>query len=614
MLVAKWVKEHLDDEWHAWFNINWLPVPEIDLVLAHAVYGVSVIEVKGHSLDEIVNFGPQAAEFSDGQKRHPAQQARTASQKLSSWAKGLGTTPPDGVPWIASTGFFPRIRREDFLGRFDHSEVIRQTQSMLFANDSDGVGQFIQGLQRARTNPAFGGDGPRIARNLRAQVQWFTEEINASMNAPDLQNTPGKFTSPNTRSGADNVASDIASEYPWGEEGSSNVVFRGLPATGKTSILLQIARQHAHLGAKVLYVTYNKTLATNVRGETARMSNEDEEFGVGPDGGWKITALDLWQLYSYVTDLQLPAKMASRHYVRWERKYDKKLARALEKFTERFDTILIDEAQDISEVGFRYAMALKDSDASLFLAIGEGQSLYQDDLAPSLIQWMSQVDDDRHLFRSFRKSHASDLVIKAFVDHGIDNEAATKSLENIRREQKAQKSAGQPQGHGTIDQIRNAGSITLREREGSSLDPAVYQWELHEYLRKWREESADGVVDALVIFRRKKDIDSSAVRVTLQGGGIPYTDLLQEGNRRNPTPERGVRLATFHSSRGLRAKYAIVFGFDTMRDLPHEHHLAAVALSRATEETIVVVAKESPSPYLRMLRTVHSTAQQMRSV
>jgi len=199
------------------------------------------------------------------------------------------------------------------------------------------------------------------------------------------------------------------------------------------------------------------------------MSNEDEEFGVGPDGGWKITALDLWQLYSYVTDLQLPAKMASRHYVRWERKYDKKLARALEKFTERFDTILIDEAQDISEVGFRYAMALKDSDASLFLAIGEGQSLYQDDLAPSLIQWMSQVDDDRHLFRSFRKSHASDLVIKAFVDHGIDNEAATKSLENIRREQKAQKSAGQPQGHGTIDQIRNAGSITLREREGSSL-------------------------------------------------------------------------------------------------------------------------------------------------
>jgi len=103
------------------------------------------------------------------------------------------------------------------------------------------------------------------------------------------------------------------------------------------------------------------------------------------------------------------------------------------------------------------------------------------------------------------------------------------------------------------------------------------------------------------------------VRVTLQGGGIPYTDLLQEVTV-EIRPPSAVSVWHFPLHRGLRAKYAIVFGFDTMRDLPHEHHLAAVALSRATEETIVVVAKESPSPYLRMLRTVHSTAQRMRSV
>ena len=77
-------------------------------------------------------------------------------------------------------------------------------------------------------------------------------------------------------------------------------------------------------------------------------------------------------------------------------------------------------------------------------------------------------------------------------------------------------------------------------------------------MRKRREESPDGVAGALVVFRRREDIDSSAVRATLDGGGIPYSDQLLEDNRRNPIPERGVRLTTFHSSRGLRAKYATV--------------------------------------------------------
>jgi superfamily I DNA/RNA helicase len=344
------------------------------------------------------------------------------------------------------------------------------------------------------------------------------------------------------------------------------------------------------------------------------MSNDDVEFGFGPEGGWKITALDLWQLYAYVTDLNLPARMTSRRYDRWEKKYDRALGKALARFTERFDTVLIDEAQDVSDTGFRYALALRDPDASVFVALGDGQLLYRREIAPVIKDWLSEVDHERHLFRSFRKSHASDLVIKAFIEHGTNLNQAQQALDHEAKDDVEKKAVGSSRTKGSVDLIRNAGKITLREREGQRLPPAVYQWELHEYLRKWREESPDGVVDALVIFRRREDIDSSAVRVTLDGGGIPYSDLLVEDNRRNPTPERGVRLTTFHSSRGLRAKYAIVFGFDQMRDLPQEHHLAAIALSRATDETVVVVAKESPSEYLQMLRGVHDQARQMKKV
>jgi hypothetical protein len=609
-LFAKWVSDHLDAGWTASFNLNWLPVPETDVLLLHPTHGVTAIEVKGHSLEEIVSFDPREAEFSDGQKRHPAQQARQSSQRLSSWARSLGTTTNNGVPWIASTACFPRIQRADFLARFDNPEVTRQAQSMIFGDDLESVGSFIRILQQARLAPAVGGSVPRIARDLKEQVSWLISEVAGSLAGPESNSGPNRASA--SRVGAEEVAAALAEEFPWGQEGASKVVFRGLPGTGKTSILLEIARQHAQQGANVLYVTYNKTLSANVRALTARMSNDDVEFGFGPEGGWKITALDLWQLYAYVTELNLPARMNSRRYQRWEKKYDRALEKALTSFTERFDTVLIDEAQDLSDIGFRYALALRDLDASVFLALGDGQVLYRKEIAPTIKDWLDQVDHERHLFRSFRKSHASDVVIKAFIEHGTNLDLAQKALSSEHTDDTDKKGAGKGRAKGTIDLIRNAGKITLREREGQRLQPAVYQWELHEYLRKWRDESPDGVVDALVIFRRREDIDSSAVRVTLDGGGIPYSDLLVEDNRRNPTPNRGVRLTTFHSSRGLRAKYAIVFGFDQMRDLPQEHHLAAVALSRATDETVVVVAKDSPSTYLRMLRGLHDQAQQMK--
>jgi hypothetical protein len=609
-VVAKWVENHLDDGWTACFNVNWLPGPETDVLLLHLTHGVTAIEVKGHSLDEIVSFGPNDAEFSDGQNKHPALQARQASQHLSSWAKGLGTTTANGVPWISSTACLPRIKRADFLERFDNPEVARQARSMIFEDDLEGTGSFIGILQRVRLSPPVGGNPPRLSSDVKDQVGWLISELTDSLTPSG--SASGTHQASGVRVGAEEVAEGIAREFPWGQEGTSKVVFRGLPGTGKTSILLEIARQHAQQGANVLYVTYNKTLAANVRALTARMSNDDVEFGHGPEGGWKITALDLWQLYAYVTELNLPQRMTSRRYTRWEKKYDRGLRKALTQFTERFDTVLIDEAQDISDTGFRYALGLRDPDASVFVALGDGQLLYRKDVAPELKDWLSTVDHERHLFRSFRKSHASDLVIKAFIEHGTNLDQATLALTSEVANETQKKEAGKGRPKGTIDLIRNTGKITVHEREGERLQPAVYQWELHEYLRKWRDESSDGVVDALVIFRRREDIDSSAVRVTLDGGGIPYSDLLREDNRRNPTPERGVRLTTFHSSRGLRAKYAIVFGFDQMRDLPQEHHLAAIALSRATDETVVVVAKDSPSKYLHMLRGIHDQARSMR--
>jgi hypothetical protein len=596
-IAAKWVKDNLDDSWHAWFHVNWLAnVREMDQILVHPRFGAFVIEVKGHKIGEIIEFTPNDGKFTLGQKGNPNVQAHKAKQQLATWLKQRSDAGTNRVPWLESTSWFPRVTILEFQAKFPHPGVDKQADSMIFAEDMN-LDSFLAALRSARNNPPIGAAAKFHPNDFSQRIAWMIEELEASLAVdtpkPDSEPRPPR---PSKKPPVDTIAARAA-EYSTPEH--TNVVFAGGPGTGKTSTLLAIGRERARRGERVLYLTYNKVLAANVRAQLRDMSYEDQVNQLGPADGWNVIGLDLWDFFERVTQKPLPLKMTTDRYKRWERKYGRMLKRAVRKGLEKFDAVLVDEIQDVTDVGLEYVFAAVQPGTALYAGYGYGQALYRGDSGKRLKDWM-ETAERLELERSYRASKAAHLVIKAFIDHGTDAEAAVADIEELSMDDKLKLLAGEPRKRGNADNDKSPGNIRVKDRDGATVDSNIYVWELHEFLREVRKP--DGTYDAMILMRRVNNTVAEACRQALRGGEIPFVDLLDEKNRRNATPEGHVKLVTINSSRGLSAANVLVIGFDDIKGDGPGANLASVALSRATEQTVVVCATDSTSPAVLMLR------------
>lgn len=601
-IAAKWVVDNLDDTWHAWFQVNWLGnVPDIDQILAHPRLGVFVIEVKGHTIDQIAKFTPNEAKFTDGQSRQPNIQAHIAKQKLASWLKQRSDRGVHQVPWLDSTSWFPRVAFDDFLQKFNNSTVNKQADSMIFEDDMKPA-EFLAALRSAHDNPPIGGAARIRIRDLAQRVAWMIEELEASLKSETTTPQPKPENRSTGKTSATDTIAKRATEYSRPEH--TNVVFAGGPGTGKTSTLLAIGRERARLGERVLYLTYNKVLAANVRAQLRDMSREDQVNGFGPDEGWNVIGLDLWDFYRRVTDKPLPLKMTADRYKRWERKYGRMLKRAVRRGLEKFDAVLVDEIQDVTDVGLDYVFAAAKEANALYAGYGYGQALYRGESGARFTEWL-ETAERLELERSYRASEPAHLVINAFIDHGSDAETAVGEIEKLSMDDKMLMLAKKPAASGNADSDKSRANIRLKNRDGSAVDSNIYVWELHEFLREVRKP--DGTYDAMILMRHVNNTVAEACRQALRGGEIPFVDLLDEKNRRNATPEGHVKLVTMNSSRGLSAANVLVIGFDEIKGDRQGGNLASIALSRATAQTVVVCAADSTSPAVLMLRkTLHA--------
>jgi hypothetical protein len=601
-IAAKWVQDNLDDFWHAWFQVNWLAnVREMDQILVHPRLGAFVIEVKGHTIDQISEFAPNDGKFTDGQKGNSNVQAHRAKQQLASWLKQRSDPGLHQVPWLDSTSWFPRVTIKEFQGKFTHAAVDKQADSMIFADDMKPT-EFLAALRSAHVNPPLGNAGRIQVRDFAQRIAWMIEELESSLasgtQTPDPAPRPVR---PATKPSVDTIAARAA-VYSTPEH--TNVVFAGGPGTGKTSTLLAIGRERARRGERVLYLTYNKVLAANVRAQLRDMSFEDQVNQLGPTEGWNVIGLDLWDFFERVTDKPLPLRMTTDRYKRWERKYGRMLKRAVRKGLEKFDAVLVDEIQDVTDVGLDYVFAAVQPGTAMYAGYGYGQALYRGDSGKRLKEWM-ETAERLELERSYRASKAAHLVIKAFIDHGTDADAAVAEIEKLSMDDKLKMLAGEPRKRGNADSDKSPGNIRLKNRDGATVDSNIYVWELHEFLREIRKP--DGTYDAMILMRHVNNTVAEACRQALRGGEIPFVDLLDEKNRRNATPEGHVKLVTMNSSRGLSAANVLVIGFDDIKGDGAGANLASVALSRATEQTVVVCATDSNSPAVLMLRkTLHA--------
>jgi len=160
---ATWISGVADKETSLWFNVNHLyGVGEIDALISHPSFGFLVIEVKGHSINQVSGYSGDGKKvgFGDALRKNPALQAHEQAQKLKGWFTSQKTRLP--APWVHSLAMWPNIKRADWTNRFGtESAASRDSHLMGFEEDLVNFDQFLEQANSIIHAPRFGATPPR---------------------------------------------------------------------------------------------------------------------------------------------------------------------------------------------------------------------------------------------------------------------------------------------------------------------------------------------------------------------------------------------------------------------------------------------------------------------
>ena len=575
---------------HAWFEINNLPgVAEVDLLLAHENLGVLAVEIKAISLEAIEKLS-QTKMTIKGRKegRLPHIQARDAMFNFLDYCK---PRLQDGAPYIAATACYPKIRRADWLSAFERDWAEDMANSCFFKEDFEsGISVFEAQFESIYCFPPAG--KPNKARPLNIDLP---ERLNQVINPEVIPKAP-KSDYQRLREIEERVKRAEVAQFSPG--GGDRTLFWGHPGTGKTFRLLEIGLYHAFQGKRVCFLCFNKTLAADIRRMISVSDRLRNSLGA-------LEIFDAWEmLLQYSSALGETGDFRDGHD-QWGEELYSLLAENPEGYVDSFDTLLIDESQDMALWMLRFCLLMANSDSSIFVACGEGQELYHSgSSAKSIRQILKQEYGflESQLRRNFRNSRHGYLLAQCFHEK-------FPHYEKLKDIDLLSKTKGRPE----FERTRGSG-FRLESFNGKHLpfgaDPA-YQYEtVPALIERYKNcildefdklDENDEPVDLLVLVPTEKSSCTDMVREALDQIAlereVSWIDLVQDGNRRSVVPASSIRLTTFHSSRGLEGLRVIVFGFESLNksfekmETP-EANLAFVALTRAVMETTIFVRSD----------------------
>jgi hypothetical protein len=585
-VAATWAAANLPDASDLWFNLNWLGrVNDIDQLQHHPGIGTFVLEVKGHNIDQVVEFTPEATTFSDGKVNSPESQARKAAQQLNTW---LASFEPyreaHSRPWIHSSVWWPQISRKDWIEKFQSPIALEKSLSMLFMEDMTSAERFLERLESVLEAPLQGQVGPRRANEPSKFDAMRDLLLNANGQARPSATKAATLTQPRSDT------EKRVSKFAFGS--THNVVFEGLPGTGKTASLIEVAKLHASAGSRVLYVCFNKTLAAEIRQEILVRGEHDPQT-------WSARAIDLWDLYQLETNTNSGSQA----------EYLRRLRNEPEVERNQYDTILIDESQDLPDEAFEFLKLLTAPGGSWFAAFGEGQQLYAATEAPSLSHW-KKTATRVSLLPSYRTAPAPVIIAQAAYRYINGSSAAARRwvTERVASAKKAASKTPTPLdifSHSSVETGDRSISVVRRRLDQhavsvvcSEIYPSLFDPELSR--------------DLLILVLGKKG-KYGAVKQALDESGVPWMDLVVGENRRLAPQENVVRLSTYHSARGLTARNVLIFEFENLPAAPSTasiNNLANIVLSRATHKTRVVIPEACHEPHVTFLEEVITHTEQ----
>lgn len=603
-----------------WFDVNYIQgMTDIDLIIAEKQVGLYIAEVKSMSIDSIEHFSPVDFILKPKNRRqHPTMQLRAASTRLR---KYLGNFPKmraaKAMPFIQTTVIWSEINRSDWKLRFTHPSIINYHEMCIYKDDLKSYNSFLSALQRIWDKPILGVAAPMHARGEHGDMEEFRKAIAPAKHKLDLSPSMTQELSRPVRE-----SKRISEKYEVGK--THKVSLQGAPGTGKTTILREIGLKNLQAGAGVLHVCFNKVLAADQKREYQLLRGQGEEYGF-------LDVFDEWELYK---DLGHIGGIATQpHIVSNVKAY---LESEEGKNFIKYDTILIDESQDLRDDFFQVIELIARPTASWFVAYGKGQetnNFVKDEAHPSpwLTQFLEEADAN-HLRRSFRNSTKAFLLAQSFWEKFPSLEEAKDWLE-----EKFTKSSSQDSQYEldlAVPQLRNDFRMEILPT-GKNRRPKIKDLILNALEDARRANRGEDLLVAVLAPSVRKPEDkeeplassyemvAEVLNEISSEFKIEFHDLVPKEGRREIPKAGSIRLVTLQGIRGLSASHVLIFDLMQLEKWvqreggnikPPIVNLAYIALSRSKASTIVAIEDAEDSeiePFLMELVS-HATELALR--
>jgi len=563
-----------DNDLFFWSSLDFIPgVNDIDLLLWHKKEGVFIVEIKAVSIEQIKSFSYHSIEIiGRGLHRSPQRQAYDAFESLRNF---IGQKK---LPFIVSTVCWPMISRITWKDRFNSNKQIADlADSMIMEEDIHSGARILSSrLNYVWSNPPIrsGSDRKFDHDKNKATFELLKEGID-----PECQNQ----VRDSDKSKVDLLEKSISTNlrrkfHPFDKTLS---IFNGGPGTGKTFRLQQIALIHAYEGASILFCCFNKVLAAEIK----RIFHIHGQLENQPLIKENIEIIDINSLFQRI-----------KHDFSLNEDEDILSNCDFSKYP-KFDTILVDEAQDLTINQIKVLRMLSKDEATVVFSNGKGQEIYKDRDFNSkeiekLFNLKSNASDIKQNFRNSKPVFdLANIVYECdFNEDQLDKyfEQANsirffKEIEFVIEHLKVPKIINVDDSSLDIEQEK------YTQKRNENLVSEYYKI-IDQYLDVAQ-------LDILILTPDREGIDTQIVREVLElikkRKKIDYVDYTIEENRSTISKKNTLRFCTYHSSKGLEADTVIVFGFDKIKNICDRldiksNYLGYIALSRAITDLVIV--------------------------
>ncbi len=598
----------------SWFNIDLPGINEIDCIGWFKDFGFFLIETKGFNINDFrsltldcITYKNNYHQVKYGHKNPPWKQAKIAARLLATflsniyYQKNIFPTKSsikrnDYIPYVFSATYFPFISESEFKIAFPNSFEI--LSDYIIFNDCHQNIDYLKtklyniGLRQVNNNPERKPDSyTKFTSTYNVDLATLFKE-KVFIEVPELAGDE-KYDKSLLRllesADLNEELADLNFEYP--------ILRYGYAGTGKTIIAIKILEKFAIQNKQVLFTCFNKVLATDLS-RFNKLSN---------DAAYKyfdnVTIKDIHELiYEYspfakFIDFKAPSDKIDDFF---ETIVNEIIQAGY--FKGIYEYIVIDEAQDLKDYGWKLILHLAKKDFnSLIVLNGREQNLY----LPKPSIYLSRFDDVckktqeekalkanyKQKRRIYRNKTRTFLFSQSFLE---DYPESKKSIKFIQENE-----ARKDPSFEFTRQVGNFPYILTKVNPKSTFKKPLTKGIKH--CLQENENYGLGASGILIIVPFKFDSKfpannyyrNLAVNI-LKELKLDFIDYTIDENRRLDYLINQVRIVSFHSCRGIEANFSIILGFEDIFRLSEASHcdyhkLGYIVLSRAKYETYIFI-------------------------